>query len=608
MDILKCKMNVMEVIIPDNYVLHKHNDENAVLEYDGRVYKVGRDILLLLDLINMGYNTIDRLYNRIKENDPNASKEQISRIIEVGVLPLFEESSAKKKRSVRKIKELIKPETLNRMDFGELAGLFTPKVFWPLLSLAIVINVYFLSSVSVPSLGSLGWLSKTLAGAMIFLLILIHEIGHVAATRNYNSSSGEIGFGFYFILPVLYTDLTSIWALDKHKRVRINLSGIYFQAISGCILIVLAGILNWPGAFNIITKVISLNFSIMIINSFPLLKFDGYWVYSDLFDISNLRKKSLELIKNIFLFRNVKRGNFWIWLYSIAYLVFIAFLIHRILKLFTSSIYTVAAQSLSSDFSIWEVDMNYIARLAICIVVAGVVLFRLFLLLRYLYKRLLVLSVGAILLVNLSSCSVTTDCVTGNNNRVVRSFDVISFNKLNKRGNINVVYSQGNVPSVMLESDANLSDYFEAYVIDDVLFIEDRNEDCFTTHGGFTMKVTSRNIDNIDWMGSGDLVFSSIEPNSTFAINKNGSGDIIFESATQVDNLYIKKSGSGDVRAFNVESRKSEIVINGSGDAEVNVAEDLVVSINGSGNVFYLGDPNISIVEIIGSGKVIKRD
>ena len=139
MDILKCKMNVMEVIIPDNYVLHKHNDENAVLEYDGRVYKVGRDILLLLDLINMGYNTIDRLYNRIKENDPNASKEQISRIIEVGVLPLFEESSAKKKRSVRKIKELIKPETLNRMDFGELAGLFTPKVFWPLLSLACLL-------------------------------------------------------------------------------------------------------------------------------------------------------------------------------------------------------------------------------------------------------------------------------------------------------------------------------------------------------------------------------------------------------------------------------------------------------------------------------------
>lgn len=56
--------------------------------------------------------------------------------------------------------------------------------------------------------------------------------------------------------------------------------------------------------------------------------------------------------------------------------------------------------------------------------------------------------------------------------------------------------------------------------------------------------------------------------------------------------------------AFGLGSQRANIRIDGSGDAEVTVAEELNVRILGSGDVLYKGTPTID-EDINGSGRVI---
>jgi len=56
-------------------------------------------------------------------------------------------------------------------------------------------------------------------GIMVFigyiLSLIIHEIGHATATASMGKRAKEIGFGFYIIFPVFYTDVTSVWSMKK---------------------------------------------------------------------------------------------------------------------------------------------------------------------------------------------------------------------------------------------------------------------------------------------------------------------------------------------------------------------------------------------------------
>jgi len=108
-----------------------------------------------------------------------------------------------------------------------------------------------------------------------------------------------------------------------------------------------------------------------------------------------------------------------------------------------------------------------------------------------------------------------------------------------------------------------------------------------------------RNMD-ITLDGSGEIDFAIDTDN--LDVELNGSGYIYLEGDLQT--LDIEISGSGWVRSFDLESDNTDIRIEGSGSAEVNVVTDLDVFISGSGDVYYKGHPSVN-AEITGSGSVI---
>lgn len=44
----------------------------------------------------------------------------------------------------------------------------------------------------------------------LFLCVLWHELGHVSALAKFGKDAKEIGFGVYFVFPVLYTDVSAL--------------------------------------------------------------------------------------------------------------------------------------------------------------------------------------------------------------------------------------------------------------------------------------------------------------------------------------------------------------------------------------------------------------
>ena len=125
--------------------------------------------------------------------------------------------------------------------------------------------------------------------ACFIIIFFIHEFGHATAANFNKLEAREIGIGVYFIFPVLYTDVTSIWKLPPKERIKVNLGGLYFQLITGFLLILLSLLCIRS---VVLKQIITTNLVIIVYNLNPFFKFDGYWVYSDFFDLPNLHKQT----------------------------------------------------------------------------------------------------------------------------------------------------------------------------------------------------------------------------------------------------------------------------------------------------------------------------
>ncbi len=133
-----------------------------------------------------------------------------------------------------------------------------------------------------------------------FISVMFHELGHVTAADYYGAKNGGVGGGFYLFTPVFFADVSDIWKLSPKKRIVVNLAGIYFETII-CAILCLFGVLIDQKILLIMGLLIFIN---SLFNLNPFIRNDGYWVVTDLADISNLFKTSREklslLLKSIF--------------------------------------------------------------------------------------------------------------------------------------------------------------------------------------------------------------------------------------------------------------------------------------------------------------------
>lgn len=113
-----------------------------------------------------------------------------------------------------------------------------------------------------------------------------HEVGHAAACRYGGVRPGVMGCGIYVVWPAFYTDVTESYRLGRAGRLRTDLAGVYFN---GVFVVGLTLLYLWTGFEPLLVAIMYVNLE-MVQQLLPTLRFDGYYIMSDLIGVPDLFK------------------------------------------------------------------------------------------------------------------------------------------------------------------------------------------------------------------------------------------------------------------------------------------------------------------------------
>ena len=123
-----------------------------------------------------------------------------------------------------------------------------------------------------------------LVAGLSIVSALFHECGHAAGCRYGGARPGRIGAGLYLVWPSFFTNVTDSYRLSRAGRLRTDLGGLYFNLI---FILGLAGIYAATSA-KILLLVIALTHLEMLEQLLPFVRFDGYFILSDLVGVPDL--------------------------------------------------------------------------------------------------------------------------------------------------------------------------------------------------------------------------------------------------------------------------------------------------------------------------------
>jgi putative peptide zinc metalloprotease protein len=133
--------------------------------------------------------------------------------------------------------------------------------------------------------------------ATFCLIKLIHELGHAFACRRFGGECHELGLMFLVLVPAPYVDASSAWSFpNKWARIFVGAGGMIIELFVAALMAFVwintaKGTLINGLALN---AMLIASFSTVIFNANPLLRYDGYYILSDLLEIPNLRYRSTE--------------------------------------------------------------------------------------------------------------------------------------------------------------------------------------------------------------------------------------------------------------------------------------------------------------------------
>ena len=263
------------------------------------------------------------------------------------------------------------------------------------------------------------------------------------------------------------------------------------------------------------------------------------------------------------------------------------------------------------------------------------------------HKKQSVLFVLALGFIFISSCGIG-DCIKGEGSITTSTLSVADFSGIDLAFSSDVIIKQGTPQKVEATGHPNIIDKISTSVSNDIWTIEfekgcynkfelsleitvpDLNSlvvngsgdvevhDFLNQNGLLVIDVNgSGNVTLGDFegkseleaflSGSGDVNLGNFTGLSQFDVDINGSGELVAERNFSVEDLTIRNSASGDFLGFNISADNCVIKAVGSGNCELTAGNALDVTIGGSGDVFYKGNPSIS-QDINGSGDLINAN
>lgn len=166
--------------------------------------------------------------------------------------------------------------------------------------------------------------------AGLVIIKALHEFGHAAACKRFGGEVHTMGIMLLIFTPLPYVDATSSWGFRaRWQRMLVGAAGMIVELFVAAIAVF---IWNRTGAGTLHNLAYNMIFvasvSTVLFNANPLLRYDGYYLLSDLLGIPNLYQKSMQqlrylLEKRLFGVKHAtavtpsRREAFWLSIYGV---------------------------------------------------------------------------------------------------------------------------------------------------------------------------------------------------------------------------------------------------------------------------------------------------
>jgi hypothetical protein len=215
-------------------------------------------------------------------------------------------------------------------------------------------------------------------------------------------------------------------------------------------------------------------------------------------------------------------------------------------------------------------------------------------------KRVPIVPASILMLsVMLGACSLSGE--RGSGTMAIEARDVSGFSEIDLSGSGTVLVSMTGTESLTVEAEDNILPLLTTEVRDGRLVLGAKQSISPTRDIVYT--VTVINLEAVTVSGSGSVTAVDVVATG-FEVDISGSGTVTLEGVSE--HLDLSISGSGVFKGEGFVSATGNVSVSGSGEALVNVTDDLDVDVSGSGTVGYIGDPALS-TSISGSGEISRR-
>ncbi len=137
---------------------------------------------------------------------------------------------------------------------------------------------------------NLVWLALAVAATKI-----VHEMAHALACKHFGGECHEMGVMLLAFTPCLYCNVSDVWTLASvRQRVVVSAAGMFAE----CTLAAVCAFMWWasePGLLHdlCLNLMLVASVSTLVFNGNPLLRYDGYYILSDLLSVPNLAQRGI---------------------------------------------------------------------------------------------------------------------------------------------------------------------------------------------------------------------------------------------------------------------------------------------------------------------------
>ena len=148
-----------------------------------------------------------------------------------------------------------------------------------------------------PHLFSLG--GALAFGVALFFAKLCHEFGHAFMAKRAGCRVQSMGVAFMVLLPMFYTDVSDAWRVnDRRARLLIGAGGVLAELLLASIALLAWSLLpDGPGRTAAFMLASATWMTTLVINLNPFMRFDGYFLLSDYWQVDNLQGRAFDLCR-----------------------------------------------------------------------------------------------------------------------------------------------------------------------------------------------------------------------------------------------------------------------------------------------------------------------